>query len=81
MPPIGMMRPPIMPPNTSGFFMPPVPSGGFSIPNNLQGIPTPGMSRMPIPNMPVPQTTAGPGNSSNENGAQLRTQIKMHPPE
>uniref|UniRef100_A0A914LRI5 U1 small nuclear ribonucleoprotein C n=1 Tax=Meloidogyne incognita TaxID=6306 RepID=A0A914LRI5_MELIC len=33
MPPMGMLRPPIMPPNSSGFFMPPVPTTGFSIAN------------------------------------------------
>jgi hypothetical protein len=57
----GLLRPPVMPPNSAGFFMPPVPSGGFSIPT--------GMPRMPIPNMPIQPMTA----TSTENGAQLRT--------
>lgn len=69
---MGMLRPPILPPSTSGFFMPPVQSGGF-IPQ--------GMPRMPIPNMPIPQPTTTTAGTANENGGQLRTQIKMQPPE
>jgi len=77
MPPMGMLRPPIMPPNSSGFFMPPVPTTGFSIAN--PGMP-PGMPRIPIPHMPMPPTTTGSGGESGGQ-PQLRTQIKMQPPE
>ncbi|CAK5050698.1 unnamed protein product [Meloidogyne enterolobii] len=77
MPPMGMLRPPIMPPNSSGFFMPPVPTTGFSIAN--PGMPA-GMPRIPIPHMPMPPTTTGSGGESGGQ-PQLRTQIKMQPPE